>query len=209
MKNFLVADDHSLIRQGIFLLIQEIEPDAHIQQVSSLQKVKELTHSTTLDYAIIDAFFPDGNSLSLLTDIKEVQPHLKVLVFSGIDENLQCLRYIYAGADGFLSKMREEEEIIMALREFISTGKYLSPSLQTLMIESIRSGKESDPLSVLSDRELQIAKMYAEGMGNLEISNILDIKQNTVSTIKKRIFDKLEIENIVDLIKLVKPYRIS
>ena len=70
-------------------------------------------------------------------------------------------------------------------------------------MNSIRNRNLINPLFSLTDRELEIAKMYAEGLGNLEIANNPDIKQNTVSTIKKRIFDKLKIENIVDLIKII------
>lgn len=68
----------------------------------------------------------------------------------------------------------------------------------TILIQSI--------LLAVLPRELQIAEMYAEGYGNLEIANQLDIKQNTVSTIKKNIFDKLKIENLVELIELIKTH---
>ena len=61
-----------------------------------------------------------------------------------------------------------------------------------------------DPISVLSERELEIAELYVKGWGNLEIANHLDIKQNTVSTLKKRIFEKLKIDNLVELIELMK-----
>jgi DNA-binding CsgD family transcriptional regulator len=89
----------------------------------------------------------------------------------------------------------------------VNSGAYISPITQALLIDSIRNPAVSNPLLLLTERELQIAKMYAEGQGNLEIANSLDIKQNTVSTLKKRIFDKLEIENIVELIELIKDHQ--
>ncbi|WP_379970043.1 helix-turn-helix transcriptional regulator [Epilithonimonas sp. UC225_85] len=73
-------------------------------------------------------------------------------------------------------------------------------------MNSLRNPLLLNPLKSLTDRELEIAKMYADGLGNLEIANILDVKQNTVSTIKKRIFDKLKIENFVELIELIKDH---
>jgi DNA-binding NarL/FixJ family response regulator len=62
----------------------------------------------------------------------------------------------------------------------------------------------ANPLSQLTERELQVANLYANGLGNLEIANQLDIKQNTVSTMKKRIFEKLQVENLIELVNLLK-----
>ena len=86
----------------------------------------------------------------------------------------------------------------------LQDGEYISATTQALLLNSMRNPKLINPLMVLSERELQIAKMYAIGNGNLEIVNLLEIKQNTVSTIKKRIFEKLEIDHIVELIELIK-----
>lgn len=201
---FLVADDHSLIRQGIVFLIEDLELNAEIIQASNLQKALEIIKTNTIDFAVIDAHFPDGNSLSILPEIKALKLKTKILVFTGIDESTQSLKYINAGANGFISKMSEEDEVKNALEQLIEKGEYLSAVTQGLLLNSLRNGKVINPLSLLSERELQIAKLYAEGLGNLEIANNLDIKQNTVSTIKKRLFEKLEIENIVELIELVK-----
>ncbi|WP_027382516.1 response regulator [Epilithonimonas caeni] len=202
--NFLLADDHSLIRQGIVFLLEEMELDCGIFHASTLQKILESIQSNPIDIAIIDAHFPDGNSLSILSDIKNIRPEVKILIFSGIDENTQSLKFINAGANGFLSKLSEEEDVKYAISKMIKTGEYISPVTQALLMNSIRNRNLINPLFSLTDRELQIAEMYAEGYGNLEIANKLDIKQNTVSTIKKRIFEKLDIENIVELIELIK-----
>lgn len=201
---FLLADDHSLIRQGIVFLLEEINPEFTILQASNLQQALQLVRTNTIDIAVIDAHFPDGNSLTVLPEIKKINPEIKILVFTGIDESTHSLKYINAGANGFINKMSEEEEIKGALLEMIKNGKYISPVTQTLLMNSMLNGKPLNPLSLLTERELQIAQMYAEGYGNLEIANHLDVKQNTVSTVKKRIFDKLNIDNIVELIALIK-----
>lgn len=205
--NFLLADDHSLIRQGVVFIIEEMELDCEIYQASNLHQTLEFINKFPIDIAIIDANFPDGNSLNVLPEIKKISPDTKILVFTGIDEGPQSLKYLTAGANGFLSKMNDEEEIKNAILKMVNSGAYISPITQALLIDSIRNPAVSNPLLLLTERELQIAKMYAEGQGNLEIANSLDIKQNTVSTLKKRIFDKLEIENIVELIELIKDHQ--
>lgn len=205
--NFLLADDHSLIRQGVVFIIEEMELDCEIYQASNLHQTLEFINKFPIDIAIIDANFPDGNTLNVLPEIKKISPDTKILIFTGIDEGPQSLKYLTAGANGFLSKMNDEEEIKNAILKMVNSGAYISPITQALLIDSIRNPAVSNPLLLLTERELQIAKMYAEGQGNLEIANSLDVKQNTVSTLKKRIFDKLEIENIVELIELIKDHQ--
>ena len=201
--NFLLADDHGLIRQGIAFLLEEIDQDITIFQASTLHQTIEILQEKPIDIAVIDAHFPDGNSLSILPEIKKLRPDIKILIFTGIEEQTNALKYINAGANGFLSKMSEEEKIKEALLKMIQEGAYISAATQTLLLNSIRDPKLINPLHQLTERELEIAKMYAKGLGNLEIANHLNIKQNTVSTLKKRIFDKLHLKNLVDLIAII------
>ncbi|WP_312341599.1 response regulator transcription factor [Chryseobacterium binzhouense] len=202
--NFLLADDHSLIRQGMEFVIEDIGWEGNIFHASNLKQVLNTIENEEIDIVIIDAVFPDGNSLSIIPEIKKLSPKTKILVFSGLDEQSHSLRYINAGANGFLSKMSEEEETKNAVLKIYKEGKYLSSVTQTVLLESINNPGAVNPLQRLTQREFQIAEMYAKGLGNLEIANILDVKQNTISTIKKRIFEKLEIDNIVELIELLK-----
>lgn len=204
--SFLLADDHSLIRQGIFFMLEEIDLEKEIFQASNLQQTLEIIKSKTIDIAVIDAHFPDGNSLSIIPEIKKIRPDTKILIFTGIDESTQSLKYLNAGANGFLSKMSEEKEIENALKRMYEDGEYISAVTKALLLDSLQDRRLINPLFRLTERELQVAEMYAEGLGNLEIANRLDVKQNTVSTLKRRIFEKLKIDNIVELIDLVKTH---
>ncbi|MBD3903186.1 response regulator transcription factor [Chryseobacterium sp. Ch-15] len=204
--NFLLADDHSLIRQGIEFLLEEIGFDGEIYHASSLHKALETLEMQQVEIVVIDAIFPDGNSLNIISDIKSLKPEIKILVFSGVDETTQSIKYINAGANGFLSKLSEESEIKEAILKIHQTGKYISSITQDILIDSLQNRSSINPLQKLTERELEIAELYAKGYGNLEIANNLNVKQNTISTIKKRIFDKLHIENVVDLADLIKNY---
>ncbi|MFP3590446.1 LuxR C-terminal-related transcriptional regulator [Chryseobacterium sp. SIMBA_038] len=203
---FLLADDHSIVRHGMALTINEIFPNATIHHTSSLQKVVEEVTSKEIEIAIIDAHFPDGNSIHILPDIKNAKPDIKILIFSGLEEELHALKFINAGANGFLSKLSEEEDVQKAIISIVNKGEYISAVSQNLLVKFANDPNSMNPLHHLTKRELQIAEMYADGFGNLEIANNLDIKQNTVSTIKKNIFDKLKIENLVELIDIIKTH---
>lgn len=205
--NILVADDHSLIRQGILFLLEEIDLNCEIIQAANIHQILTVVNTHTIEIAILDAQFPEGNILNSLQEIKRIQPDLKILIFTGIDEDQYALKYIYAGANGFLSKMSEEEEIKNAILKIHHSGKYLSLATQSLLLNSIHNKDLINPLQSLSERELQVAEMYAEGLGNLEIANRLNLKQNTISTMKKRMFQKLKIKNLVQLVELLKNHQ--
>ncbi|MBN9311721.1 MAG: DNA-binding response regulator [Chryseobacterium sp. 39-10] len=203
---FLLADDHSLIRQALSILLEDIGIEGAVSQASNLSQVMDVVKSESIDIAIIDAHFPDGNSMTIIPEIKKINPGVKILVYTGVDEKAQSLKFINAGADGFLSKMAEEEETKQAILQMLETGQYLSPITQALLMSALQNPQLADPLKTLTDRELEIAELYGQGLGNLEIANRLSLKQNTVSTVKKRIFEKLNIENIVELANLLKNY---
>lgn len=204
--HFLLADDHSLIRQALSILLEDIGIEGAVSQASNLSQVMDVVNSEPIDIAIIDAHFPDGNSMTIIPEIKKINPGVKILVYTGVDEKAQSLKFINAGADGFLSKMAEEEETKQAILQMLETGQYLSPITQTLLMSALQNPQLADPLKTLTDREMEIAELYGQGLGNLEIANRLSLKQNTVSTVKKRIFEKLNIENIVELANLLKNY---
>lgn len=192
------------MRQGVIFLIEDLEINCELNQANSLLQVQEKIEALPIDILITDAHFPDGNSLSIISKLKEIKPNLKILVFSGLEEDTYALKFLNAGVNGFVSKLSEEEEVKTAIQKVIFEGGYLSDKTKALLLDSIRNPKSTNPVSLLSERELEIANLYAQGLGNLEIANQLDLKQNTISTVKKRIFEKLEIENLVELIDLLK-----
>lgn len=207
ITKFLLADDHSLIRQGISFLIEDLGLNFEIENASNFEQILKIINTQKIDIAILDVQFPEGNILKILPEIKSLQPEIKILMFSGIDENTQALKYLNAGATGFLSKMSDEDEIKDAILKMQNDGEYLSLETRDLLLKSMHNRNLINPLFSLTEREMQVVELYVEGFGNLEISNSLNIKQNTVSTMKKRIFEKLKIDNIVELIEVYKDNR--
>jgi DNA-binding NarL/FixJ family response regulator len=203
---FLLADDHSLIRQGVEIVIDEAGFEGDVFQASNLQKVLTIIRERPIDFMIIDAIFPDGNSLDIIGLIKSVQPNIKILVFSGLEESEYSIKFLNAGANGFLSKVSEEEEIKQAILRVHHEGRFISSVAQAALLDTLQGKEKVNPIDKLTSRELQVVKMYAEGMGNLEIAYELGIKQNSVSTMKKRVFEKLNIDTLVELISILKQH---
>lgn len=204
--HFLIADDHTIVRQGMQIAIEDTIDNFEIFTASSISQIHEQLEKNPIDIAILDAQLQDGNSFSIIPQIKKKYPKIKILIFTSYDEENYALKFIEAGADGFLSKLSEESEIKKAIVQMVEKGKYLPPFTQKILDLSTQETDFLNPLNRLSEREIQIAELYAKGLGNLEIANILDIKQNTVSTYKKRIFDKLRINTWIELIELIKKH---
>lgn len=203
---FLVADDHSIVRNGLALLIKSCFEECYIYQAGSFDEITEKVSQIQLDLLILDISFPEGSTLNLLSKLKGIQPDLKILMFSSFDEEVYALRYMKAGADGYISKISQPDEIQKALKTILSEGKYTSDKIKNKIIDSYMSRKNDNPLDQLSERELEIATLLVNGYGNLEISNELNLKATTISTYKTRVFEKLGITNIPSLIQIFSLY---
>lgn len=199
---FVVADDHTVVRQGLSMIIKELYEQATIFQVDSFAKIREVLQTEPVDVLILDINFPDGNSITIIPEVKRLWPELKILIFSAFDESVHALRFFNAGANGYLNKLSEEEEIKQAIVTLVNEGKFISAVTKEKILNSYLLGKKINPIEHLSGREIEIARLLVKGYGNLEISNALNIQKTTVSTYKKRIFEKLQIDNLASLIEL-------
>jgi DNA-binding NarL/FixJ family response regulator len=204
--SFLIADDHGVVRQGVSLLIKELFLKADVYQAGNFKDTFKVLKETKIDLLVLDINFPDGNSLNSIAEIKSIQPEVKILIFSAYDEDIYAMRYLNAGASGYLNKGSSEEEMKQALKSMLISGKYMTQKIKDRILDSYISKAPINPLEQLSNREVEVARLLIKGYGNLEISDLLQIKKTTVSTFKNRIFEKLEIDNLAALIELFHLY---
>jgi len=204
---FITADDHSVVTKSLSFIMQDLYINATIHQINNLTAVVEKLQTTPVDLLMLDVTFPDGNSLAVIPAIKKIQPDLKILIFSGHDEDIYAMRYLQAGVNGYLHKLSTEEEIKNAISEVITFGRYFSRNIQEKITNNYIFKKPQNPLEQLSNRELEISRLMVEGYGNIEICATLDLQKSTVSTYKNRIFEKLQIEHVSELIHLFNLYK--
>ena len=203
---FLIADDHSIVRNGLAMLIKSTFESVILYQAGTFQEIQTQVASMKIDFLILDISFPEGNPLALLPSLKLAQPDMKVMIFSSFEEEIYGLRYLKAGADGYLSKLTSPEDIQFALKTWVSKGSFISAKLQQGIFHSVINGNTGNPLDGLSKREKEVAYLLVNGNGNLEISNELELQPTTVSTYKNRIFEKLGITNLPSLIAIFNLY---
>jgi DNA-binding NarL/FixJ family response regulator len=116
------------------------------------------------------------------------------------------MRYLKAGAEGYLNKLSSETEFKKAFKAMMEEGAYMSDAIKQKIINASLQKKSDNPLDILSNREIEIARLLVQGEGNLEIANRLNLQNSTVSTYKNRIFEKLSISNTVALVSLLQAY---
>lgn len=203
----IIADDHGIVRMGMMQMIQSLRPTAIISEVEDFKSLYKSISKNEFDLAITDVNMPNGSIQEAIDYIKIHQPGLKILVFSSQDEDLYAMRYLKMGAGGYLNKNAPKSKIDAALTAMLTTGRYLSEELKEAMISNTLKGStKSSPIETLSDRELQIANSLIEGITLKELSNKLNLHSSTISTYKNRIFEKLKIQSIPELIAIIKLY---
>lgn len=203
----VVADDHGIVRMGLIQTIKRLIPDAIISEVEDYKSLYKLILNEKPDLAIMDVNMPNGTVQEAIDYIKIHQPELKILIFSSQDEELYGMRYLKMGAGGYLSKLSSTEAIETALTSMLNKGRYVSDNIkEAIFLESLNGATKNSPLEALSDRELQIADKLAEGLPLKEISNLLNLHSSTISTYKNRLFEKLKIRSIPELVEILRLY---
>ena len=203
--NILIVEDHPLIRMGLEILILNAQPDAGISQSDNFPDGLVLLKKEKFDMLILDIDVPGSENIRMMEMVREIQPAILILIHSGYDEQVYALPYLQAGADGFLSKLTSQDEFDIAFNALISQGKYTSDKVQQIMLDSISSpdSKTKNPITSLSPQEMRVMQLLLEGKWTKEIAAILNIKENTVSTFKRRVFDKLGVTDLLELSKKV------
>ncbi len=200
-KNILLADDHYVVRQGLKMLFNFHYPFFNVLEASDFTEIFDVLNNHKIDLIVLDATFPNGNSLTEIPKIKSVSNHTKILIYTALDEDKVGVVYLNAGADGFMSKLANEDEIRNAIDQIFSFGKYINFNLKEKIVNAYLNNEILNPFEKLSSQEFQVMNLLLQGAGNLEICNALDLKPTTVTTYKNRIFDKLDVKNIAELIE--------
>ncbi|TDE13184.1 response regulator transcription factor [Dyadobacter psychrotolerans] len=202
--NILIIEDHPLIRMGLKILISQSDPAATITQSRTFPEGLASLDTERFDIVILDIDIPGGQNIGMIDLIRGKQRDILILIHSGYDEQVYAMPYLQAGADGFLSKQTSQDEFDIAFNSLITKGKYASYTVQQIMLNNIgETSTAKNPIMSLSPQEMRVMQLLVEGKWTKEIAAILNIKENTVSTFKRRIFDKLGVTDLIELSKKV------
>ncbi len=200
-RRILIADDHSMIRKGIKLLLQTHLGIKDVSEVSSGNGVMAELQKKDYTHLILDIILPDCTSLEIVPNIQRLYPDLKIMVFSMLNGSVYGEALKQYNIHYYLEKTSKEEDTIAFLDTFIN---HYNPAATTTTTDT-----GSNPFTQLSARELEVLHYMLGGHGTKDISNLLNLRMNTVSTLKNRIFEKTDCKNLKELMQLASLYNVS
>ena len=209
--NVIIIDDHPLVSRGLSQLIESQRDYKVIGMAKNRNEALTLLDNTTPDLAIVDLNLGQEDGLELIKDIIVIHPQTKILVLSMHDERFYAERAIKAGAKGFLTVDSESSELVQAIYTIRGGHDYYSESITHILLQkyinnmnpnsSNETEEYDDTSSALSSRQIEILRLWGDGLTNQEIADTLFISVRTVETHKNHIMQKLNLKSSVDLMK--------
>jgi two-component system, NarL family, invasion response regulator UvrY len=195
----LLVDDHELVRMGIKRLLQDVQNIKVVGEAANGEEAVLIAKELMPDIALMDVHMPGIGGLEATRKMIRHNPDIKILALTIYEDEPYPTRLLQAGAKGYITKGCDPEEMIRAIRTIYSGQRYISPDIaQQIAIKRFAKGDES-PVDLLSERELQIMLMITQGQKVQDISRKLCLSPKTVNSYRYRIFDKLNIDNDVEL----------
>ena len=199
MIKVFIVDDHEIIREGLKKILKEESDFVVVAEAQDGVEALEKIQHTDCDIMLLDMNMPGRSGIDLLSDLKVVKPQLHILVLSIHPEDKFALRTLKAGASGYLCKDTALDELVIDIRKIHSKGRYLSTTLAEQLAFDVVPDKDQLPHESLSNRELEIMFLLAEGKKVKTIAKELTLSVSTVFTYRVRIFEKLKLKNDVEL----------
>ena len=197
----IIADDHSMIRKGLKLNIQLNHNYTDITESGSCNELMRELVKKKYTHLLLDIILSDGSTLEIIPNIRRLYPNMQIMIFSMQPAEVYGEALKQYGIKYYLSKSVGEEEITDCLAKFLHNEAQAKPN-------GMHSFK-GNPFATLAPRELEILHYVLKGIGTKEISETLNLKMNTISTVKNRIFEKTNAGNIKELIELATLYSVN
>ena len=200
----VIADDHVLIRQGLKKLIEENESLEVIDEAGDGLELLDVLDKTVPDLIILDISMPQLRGIEVISEAKRLCPDVKILMITMHKSEQYFLCAMSAGADGYLLKEDSDNELLIAIDMVMGGEMYISPHLaEEFSDEVIKTYREKGvfPCETLTNREIEVLKLVAEGLTSKEIAELLSISIRTVEHHRANLLKKLNLKNTADLIK--------
>lgn len=192
----IIADDHAIVRRGIAALLAT---EAGITVVGEAQNGREaimLVKKLEPDVVLMDMVMPEVGGLEAIRQIVENQPEIRILVLTSFASVEMILPAIRAGALGYLLKDSSPEELVSAIQQVHCGNSTLHPAVARKLLDQISQPEQShEAIEALTDREIAVLRLIAQGQSNREIANELTISEATVRTHVSHVLAKLELSS--------------
>ena len=203
----ILVDDHQLVRTGIANLLSGEASFEIIGEASESREMFDLLRQLQPDIAVLDIALPGMSGIEITKKLHNDYPGIRILILSMHTSEEFIFNAINSGARGYLPKNTSRRELIEAIYAIHRGEEYFAESISNVILKSYikkaksNSSDDENKENLLSKRELEVLKLFAEGMTNQEIANKLFISIRTVESHKNHIMARLELKTTVDLVK--------
>lgn len=197
----LIVDDHAVVRAGLKLVLEAAEGIEPVGEAGSARDAIFETRSLKPEVILLDVLMPDQSGLDVIPTLLKENPDAKILVLSMQDDPHYVREALGAGASGYVLKEAADSEVVAAIREVASGGRYVHPELGARLVDAEtqeRRRAEEDPLS---ERESEVLRLLALGHTNQEIAKQLYISVRTAETHRAHIMQKLRLSSRAELVR--------
>lgn len=203
-RRLLLVEDHPITREGLAQLLNQ-QPDLHVCGLAGTAP-EALSAAEVLqpDLALVDIALGGTSGIELIKDLAIRQPNLPILVLSTHDEVLYAERSLRAGAKGYVMKHEPTERVMMAIRQVLRGGVYLSEQMQNRLFQKVVRGiavPQASEIDLLSDRELEVFELIGQGATTAQIAASLHLSVSTVETHRAHIKEKLKLGGGTELVR--------
>jgi DNA-binding NarL/FixJ family response regulator len=207
-----LIDDHPMVRERLSQLLRTQPDFVTCGEADSLVSAMELVEREKPDVAIVDISLKNSSGLDLIKELTHRHPDVRILVLSMYEESLYAERTLRAGARGYITKQEATEQIIAAIRAILRGQIYLNARMSNSLLHKFVDGKHAgidELISRLTDRELQVFNLVAQGLNNRTIAGQMGIDHRTVETYRARIKEKLALNNSRELLQYAIEWRLK
>jgi len=194
-----ICDDHEIVRQGIRrIMIDEADIEVSAEAANGREAL-DIARKDQCDVMLLDISMPGQNGIDTLRTIKQGQPKLPILMLSGYDPKQYAVNVLKMGADGYLDKECDTEEITKAIRIVANGRRYVSAAVGDILAKNFSNDADPGSHTQLSDREFQVFLRLAKGELVSEIAAHLSLSVKTISTYRTRVMEKMGLHSNSDL----------
>ncbi|MBF6612254.1 MAG: response regulator transcription factor [Chloroflexi bacterium] len=191
----LIVDDHAIVRQGLRTYL-DLQPDmAVVGEASNGNEAVALVKDLLPDIVLMDLVMPNGNGVDATRAVAALSPSTRVIVLTSFSEDEQVFASIKAGAQGYLMKDVLPQELVRAIRTVSKGEAQLDPEIARKLMQEFTNPQPSTPKHDLTERELEVLRLIAQGKSNKEISEDLVLSEKTVKTHVSNILQKLHLSD--------------
>ena len=199
MIKVMLVDDHDLVRGGIKRMLDDVEDISVVAEAGSGEKAIELARHTSPDVVLMDVSMPGIGGLEATRRITLSSPDTKVIAVTVYNDNPFPTCLIDAGASGYITKGSDINEISNAIRVVHGGQQYFTKEIADKLAQTFVKYRGQAPIDMITDREMVVMLMVAQGIRNKDISEKLCLSPKTTSTYRYRLFEKLGVDNDVAL----------